>query len=369
MTGFPMDERHDIYQAPPPPPPSAPKPSYDLPLDHVRQRARRQTTMLVTVVTVLVVLAAVNYLISESHWARTAQLREALRQPLQTRVARTNVLTGTLAPEVAVPEESFDTATEAPPPGVSSARLAEAMGHLRIANEYLRARDMARAEEEVRAALAIWPTMNAGLRMLGLIHIQRGQFDQAIAVLERAQRGDPFNPEAYNNMATAFMQKRMHDRAEELLQTALQVRPEFVAAHFNLGLLYILLGRYDEAIGHLEEALARLPNHPGALNNIAVCHIALGRYAEARGYLLRLIEQPSPSAAPFFNLAITHVLQGESAEAMSWIRKGAEHCSPSDTQTYLRDSDFDRLRGFPEYQLFERGLYPELPSLPPAPET
>jgi tetratricopeptide (TPR) repeat protein len=365
-----MDEHHDIYQKPPAPPPGpGPLPSYDLRPDQARLKARKQTITLVTVMAALLVLAAVHFFVQESHWTKTEQLREALSRPLFAHVQRTNTLTGSLAPQVAPLPDDFDQNMEAPPADVSPARMAEAMGHLRIGNEYLRARDLERAEEEVRGALAIWPNMNAGLRMLGMIHIQRGQFDQAIVALERAQRSDPFSAETYNNLATAYMQKRMLDRAEELLLTSLQIRPGFSVAELNLGLLYILWGRYDEAIGHLEEALVQLPDHPSLLNNLAVCHIRLGRYEEARIPLLRLVERSTANAAPYFNLAITYALQEQYGEAMARIRQGAEHCSPAECQTYLKDSDFDRLRGFPEYQQFVRGLYPELPSLPPGPET
>lgn len=365
-----MDEHHDIYQKPPPPAPEAgPLPSYDLRPDQVRLKTRRQTITLVTVMVLLLVLAGVHFVVQESHWTKTELLREALSRPLFARAARTNVLTGSLAPQVAPLPDDFDQNMEAPPANISPARMAEAMGHLRIGNEYLRARDLERAEEEVRGALAIWPSMNAGLRMLGMIHIQRGQFDQAIVALERAQRSDPFSAETYNNLATAYLQKRMLDRAEELLLTSLQIRPGFSVAELNLGLLYILWGRYDEAISHLEEALVQLPDNPSLLNNLAVCHIRLGRYEEARVPLLRLVEKSPAHAAPYFNLAITCALQDQAVEAMAWIRQGAERCSPADCQTYLKDTDFDRLRGFPEYQQFVRGLYPELPHLPAAPET
>ena len=364
-----MDERHDIYQAPPPAPPEpAPLPSYDLLPDVARRKAVRQTTLLAAVMTLLLVLSAVNFLVQESHWNKTSDLREALNRPVIPGENRTLVLQGNMAPEVAPVEPDLEPGGETPPPDVSPARMAEAMGHLRIANDYLRARDLDRAEDEVRAALAIWSGMNAGQRMLGVIHLYRGQFDQAIAVLERALHTNPFSAEAYNNLATAYLHKRMYDRAEELLLTAVQMRPGFMPSELNLGLLYILLGRYDDAIGHLAGALEQMPDHPSLLNNLAVCHIRLGRYDEARAPLLRLVEHATSSPAPYFNLAIVAALQEQHAEAMEWIRRGAEHCSPTECQTYLKDTDFDRLRGFPEFQRFSRSLYPELPTLPAAPE-
>lgn len=363
-----MDENHDIYQKPPEPLPAAPLPSYDLLPDAARRKAKRQTSVLITVMVVLLVLAAVHFIVQESHWTKTEDLREALNRPLLPRTVRTNALAGSFTPEVAPLEDNLEQTSETPPPNVSPARMAEAMGHVRLGNEYLRARDLDRAEEEVRGALAIWPGMDAAQRQLGMVYLYRGQFDQAIAVLERSLRGNPFNAETYNNLATAFLYKRMYDRAEELLQTALNIRPGFGPSEMNLGLLYVLWGRYDDAITHLEAALVPMPDHPGLLNNLAVCHIRLGRLEEARVPLRRVVEKAPARAAPFFNLAITYLLEEQYAEAMSWIRQGAERCSPADCQTFLKDSDFDRMRNVPEFQQFVRGLYPELPSLPAAPE-
>ena len=122
-----MDENHDIYQKPPEPPPATPLPSYDLLPDDARRRAKRQTTVLVGVMAALLVLAAIHFIVQESHWTKTEQLREALSRPVLPRTVRTNALTGSFTPEVAPLEDNLEQTTEAPPPNVSPARMAEAM--------------------------------------------------------------------------------------------------------------------------------------------------------------------------------------------------------------------------------------------------
>jgi tetratricopeptide (TPR) repeat protein len=363
-----VDDHHDIYQKPAAPaPPPAPLPSYDLTPEQVRTKTRRQTMLLGGVLLLILVLAAVHFITSESHWAKTEQLREALNRPLFPRVARTNQPAVSLQAQLApLPDDPAATGQE-PPAGVSPQRMAEAMGHVRIGNEYLRAGDLDRAEEEARAALGIWPNMNAALRMLGMLYIQRGQFDQAIAALDRAMRSDPFNAETYNNAAAAFMQKRQFGRAEELLANCLQIRPGYAIAEFNLGLLYILWGRYDDALGFLQEALQKMPGNPALMNNIAVCHIRLGRQGEARVLLLQLVEASPSTPVAYFNLAITHALDENVEETLRWLRLGAERCSPAECQTYLGDADFDRVRNRPEFQELLRTLMPGLPVAPPGP--
>jgi Flp pilus assembly protein TadD len=245
-------------------------------------------------------------------------------------------------------------------------KMAEAMGEVRVANQYLEARDWDRAEERAHKALAIWPEMNAAERLLGFVYIQRLQFDQAIAILEHSLEQDPFNTETLNNLASAYLQRWDLEKAEELLLTSLKIRPDYVVSHLNLGLLYLVSGsgKYEMAIDHLERALELVPENVSARNNLAVALLRVGRYTEARKNLESIMKLMPGRASAYFNMAITYVLERDYDEAMAWIRKGAQLCSPVICRSYLNDSDFDAIRNLPVFQEFLKNLYPDLPSLP-----
>ena len=361
-----MDQPGDIYQEPQkPPPPPPPRADVDIPVDRARLQTRRNLFTLVGIVAALLLIGLVYLLRQEAKSARLAALQDALNAPTDVRrAARTNAPAAGPGPQMtALPENMADLERTAPP-DLSPQKMAEAMGQLRLANEYLQARELDRAEEEARKALQIWPGMNAALRLLGMVYTQRGQFDQAIAALEKARQSDPFSPETYNNMAAAYLQKRRFDQAEELLLTCLQIRPDFALGHLNLGLLYVLWGRYAQAIEHLEQAHQQMPENPSVLNNLAVCFIRLNRLEDARARLKTLLAARPGTGAAYFNMAITYALEQNVAEAMNWIRQGAAHSSPAECQTFLSDPDFDRLRGVPDFQQFVRGLYPDLPAGP-----
>jgi Flp pilus assembly protein TadD len=249
--------------------------------------------------------------------------------------------------------------------GFRAAELQHEIGHyLGLDEDDLLARDLEKAEIHARKALEIWPNMNAAMRMLGVVHTQRGQFDQAILELEKALKNDPFSAETYNNLATAFMQKGQMEKAEELLNTSLQISPDYRVAFLNLGLLNLTRGRYDAAVDYLERAIEQAPNDPSPRNNLAVALMRIGRYDDARKQLLLLVDLNPGVPNWYFNLAITYVLENNFPEAMNWLRRGAQLCAPMTCQKFLSDNDFNPMREYPDFKKLVESLSPNIPTPP-----
>jgi len=255
--------------------------------------------------------------------------------------------------------------SQAPPPTLSPQKMAESMSYIRSAQQYIRARDMEGGEREIMKALQVWPDMNIAIRLLGSIYTQRGQFDQAIVLLEKSLSKEPFSAEVLNNLAINYMQKGMMAKAEELLMTSLQIRQDYGVAYINLGFVHLRSGRYDLAAEMFERGLEYIPDSPGVLNNLAVCLIRLGDYEGARKKLNELIQETPNRSTAYFNMAISYVLEQNFSVALDWIRKGADFCTPSQLQSYLSDSDFDSLRSHPEFKQIIQDRFPDIPTLPP----
>lgn len=261
----------------------------------------------------------------------------------------------------------FESPGQAPPPDLSPQRMAEAMTHLRSAQQYLGVRDLEAAEQEINEALKVWPGMRMAVQLLGSLYTQRGQFEQAIVLLERLLAEEPFSADILNNLAINYMHKGMMGKAEELLITSLQVRPDFGIAYLNLGFVYLRMNRYDLAAENFELGLKEMPENPGVINNLAVCLVRLGDVEQARTLLVGLTEQYPAQPTAYFNLAITHVLERNDAAALEFIRRGAEQCTPSQLQLYLSDPDFDPLRSLPAFQRLVSERFPDIPSRSPNP--
>lgn len=275
-----------------------------------------------------------------------------------------------LPPEVSAIESllsDLGSGQQASPSNLSPQKMAEAMTFVRAAQQYIRDQDMDAAEREIGKALVVWPDMNIAIRLLGSIYTQRGQFDRAIALLERSLEREPFSAETLNNLAINYMQKGMMAKAEELLTTSLQIRPDYAVAQMNLAFVHLRLNRYDLAAENFELSLRQMPNHMGAINNLAVCLVRLGDYERAREMFLGLVESYPDRPTSYFNIAITYVIERNEAEALAWIRKGAERTPPSQLQVMLSDPDFEPVRNHPEFQQIIRERFPDIPARAPTP--
>lgn len=335
------------------------------PLAEERARTRRHTVIFSTLMVVILVIAWVVVY----HQEQQEEEAERLAEVAELQATDEGMTPGPSGITYARPQLPDLTENLTRPVGATlddldRDRLSKAISEVRVANEYLLQQDWDGAETHARRALDIWPDMNAGLRLMGFVYTQRGQFDQAAAILEKALQQEPFSAETFNNLASAYMQKWELERAESLLNTALDLRPDFAVAHMNLGLLYIILGRYPLTIDHLEQALELAPESVSARNNLAVALLRVGRYEEAREHLQNIINRFPARASAYFNMAITYVLERNFGEAMGYIQLGATHCSPVACRNFLADSDFDPMRGHPAFQSFINNLYPELPQFP-----
>lgn len=350
-----MDEHRDIYTKPAAKPedkaPALPAPE-PAPAD-LRAMTRRRTTYSMALMILLLAGAALYFFFEEQG---RKDDEDSMDVPRTGRGART----ATVASIPVAPTDELAIALDQPPRQVPAdmppQRLAEVMALLRDANSLMSNKEWDAAESRIRQVLSMWPDMNTALRMLGALYIQRGQFDQAIIILERALQADPFNVDTFVNLAIAHMQRGRLERAEDLLLTAVQIRPDIAVSHINIGLLYILWGRYDQAAEHLQIAVQRMPDNPSVRNNLGVALLRLGRHIEAREHFRHLINRQPDRAETYFNAAITYVLDRDFEEAMSMLRQGASRCSPVDARRHLMDSDFDSIRDLPEF----RTLWSEL---------
>lgn len=111
-------------------------------------------------------------------------------------------------------------------------------------------RQQDRAEDSLRAALAISPQSPTALASLGFVLRKKGNFNQAKAVLKEAIRLQPDYPWALTNLG--IIQATVDGdvlAAEEQYRKALEIFPQYPLAADGLVLVYSQTGRFDEALG------------------------------------------------------------------------------------------------------------------------
>jgi predicted Zn-dependent protease len=103
------------------------------------------------------------------------------------------------------------------------------------AARYYRAHDLAEAERCCRELIARDPQHFDALHLLGVVHLDRGEFADAITWLTCAFQQRPDEAQVNYHLGTAQLGLKLYDQAETTLQRALAARPDDAGTLNNLG--------------------------------------------------------------------------------------------------------------------------------------
>ena len=261
-----------------------------------------------------------------------------------------------------------------PPPAVptspaldQAAQMENALTAYREASEHLVAKRFDQAEERALAALAAYPKMASAQRMLGLICLQQGRVDRAIAVLEESLRNEPLHPEALTHLAFAYLQNQNPALAMELIETCRRIHPDYKPALIQQGLMLLAQPDSQEAVEVLREAVAAFPTMPGPRNNLAVALARRGDRDGAREQLAALIELDPNNFSALFNTGALYAQETNAPAAIPYLRRAMAQTNPSSFRTYLNDPDLAPIRESTEFKQLLEELDPVFPTLRPPP--
>ncbi|MGH8173933.1 MAG: tetratricopeptide repeat protein, partial [Rhodanobacteraceae bacterium] len=105
-----------------------------------------------------------------------------------------------------------------------------------------------RAEEAFLGILRDAPAEVDALNFVAICAHERGQFPQALALLERARHARPDDPTTLTNLGVAQQVLGRFEEAAVSLCAALNIAPTFFVAKLRLANVLEALGRPDEAL-------------------------------------------------------------------------------------------------------------------------
>lgn len=144
-----------------------------------------------------------------------------------------------------------------------------ALYHENLAEAYARNGQVPQAESACRRALALDPARPQALNRLGLIAIDRRDYEAALQHLSGALRQKPAFPEAMSNLAIALNRVGDHALARKYSELSVQLDPQSPAAWNNLGMAFKGLGMLAEA----KQAFDRAGDFPLARFNLGYVHL------------------------------------------------------------------------------------------------
>jgi len=140
---------------------------------------------------------------------------------------------------------------------------------------------LARAEPLYRAILEKAPNHFDARHLLGVIELQRRNFETAVLLLSHAVTLNPHHAPSHLNIGTALRGLGRPGEALASYDRALAIRPDYAEALNNRGIALRDLERTDEALASYDHALALKPDFAEALNNSGNALRDLGRHDEA----------------------------------------------------------------------------------------
>lgn len=110
--------------------------------------------------------------------------------------------------------------------------------------------DLAGAEAEYRAALAMVPEMPGLLHNLGALLAAQGQTGEALSLLDRLVALQPSYASAHFNRAGALRAAGRDAEAIAAYRTVVALEPDHIDAHRALGFLWLAAGKRGRALDH-----------------------------------------------------------------------------------------------------------------------
>jgi protein O-GlcNAc transferase len=178
---------------------------------------------------------------------------------------------------------------------------------------------LAEAERIYEQVLGSSPDHFDALHLLGLVAVQTGRPQRAIALIDRAIAINPGFAAAHANRAKTLNDLARREEALAACLVALSCDPQCLGAHINQGNALDGLGRSEEAVASYDRALQLDPNACEALADRANALQRLGRHSEAvadysraiglnsnhcaayvgRGVALQALKRPGQALADF----------------------------------------------------------------------
>ncbi len=154
--------------------------------------------------------------------------------------------------------------------------------HFYAAQMMIRVELNEQAEAELKLALTKNPTLPQANFLLGVIAIQKSNFDEGVALMQKEIALNPGNAMAFYRLGDAYTRQLNWDEAIPVLQKSVWLNPYFSGPYILLGKSYLKKRELASAEGMLRRAIQVDPNNKSAHYMLAQSYQQSGRVEEAK---------------------------------------------------------------------------------------
>ncbi|HYC52556.1 MAG TPA: tetratricopeptide repeat protein [Gemmatimonadaceae bacterium] len=208
-------------------------------------------------------------------------------------------------------------------------------------------RDRPGSERAYRTAIALNPGYATARQWLAIHLADDGRFDEAIAEIERARRGDPLS-QIINTAAGAVRYfARDYDAAIAEYRSVLRENASFTIARALMGRVLLIDGRAEEAVVELHRSVLESGGDPSYRAVYAAALAATGKTDSARTIAASV--EATEGYVPFTELASAYIYLGDSSKALSLFERAFEQRDPAVKHMKVEPL-YDRIRDHPRFQ-------------------
>ncbi|AFY68573.1 Tetratricopeptide TPR_2 repeat-containing protein [Thalassoporum mexicanum PCC 7367] len=175
---------------------------------------------------------------------------------------------------------------------------------------------LARAKLAVQLAPQAFQTQ----AILGSIYLRQGEYEKAIAILNKSYSLKQDNPAVLFSLGSAYIRIQEYPKAIENIKAGLKIVPKEPTAIFDLGNAYFLSNRYDEAIEQYEIVTNLDEKFWAAANNIGLVEYERGNQDKAVRFWEQAVNQAEKgdeqAAEPKLALAVVLYQAGNRDRAL-----------------------------------------------------
>ena len=180
------------------------------------------------------------------------------------------------------------------------------------------------------------------LLLVALFQGKIGRYDQAIAMVRRAQTLDPLNPRAYRAECSIRLMARQYKAAIPVGKHALELNPKLSGVHGMLGFVYL-------GLGDVARAKAEFLMEPGKYSHLvglAICALRQGETGVSSSMFTELISQFGDGSS--YQQAQYFAQQGQRDKAITALQR-AYAASDAGLTLIKNDAMLDPLRRDPRF--------------------
>jgi Flp pilus assembly protein TadD len=185
------------------------------------------------------------------------------------------------------------------------------------ARQRYRSGDHQRAATLALAVLQTTPRHVEALRLLGIIHLSRGQLQEAVDCFRQVADQQPNDGDLHNQLGVALARMGRLEEAEGHFRALLRLAPDSFQALSNLGLVLKDRGQLHEAENCFRQALRLRPNAAETHNGLGLVLKEQGKLEEAEAELRQALRFNPAIPEIHNNLGRVLAEQGKSAEALA----------------------------------------------------